>query len=656
MNNKLVAAEQAVEVINSGDTVATSGFVGIGTPDALLVALEKRFLETGEPKDLCLMFAAGQGDGKERGLNRLGHEGLLKRAIGGHWGLAPKLGKLAVEGKIEAYNLPQGCISHLYRDIAARKPGVITKVGLGTFVDPRLEGGRINSATTEQIVEVIHIDGEEWLFYRARPINVVFIRGTTADPAGNITMEREALTLDNLAMAMAAKNSGGVVIAQVERIAARGSLNPRQVQIPGVLVDCLVLAEPEHHRQTYATAYSPAFASEIRVPVDMRSTGRLDARKIIARRCALELPVNGVVNLGIGMPEGVAAVAGEEHLLDLITLTTEPGVIGGMPAGGLDFGAAVNTDAVVAQNQQFDFYDGGGLDLACLGMAEADKAGNVNVSRFKGRLAGAGGFINISQNARRLVFAGLFMAGGLELLVKDGRLAIAAEGRERKFLDKVEQVTFSGRRAMELHQPVLYVTERCVFRLGEYGVELVEVAPGIDIERDILALMDFRPAMSAAPKLMDARIFRDEPMGLRSSLLDLGIEDRITYDPHRNILFVNFAGLAVRTRKDVANLFQALEARCESIGRKVRAIVNYDAFHLADGLERYYAGFVYLIESRYYENVSRYATSAFMRIKLGKTLARTVSPHVFESQADASRFLEEADWRPTASAADEGLP
>jgi propionate CoA-transferase len=641
MKNKLVSAEEAVELIQDGDTLATSGFVGIGTPDALLAALEKRFLATGAPRDLCLMFAAGQGDGKERGLNRLGHDGLLKRVIGGHWGLAPKIGRLATSGRIEAYNLPQGVISHLYRDIAAGKPGVITKVGLGTFVDPRQSGGKINAATKEEIVELMRIDGEEWLRYKPRPINVVFIRGTTADPAGNITMEREALTLDNLAMAMAAKNSGGVVIAQIERIAARGSLHPRHVQVPGVLVDCLVTAEAEHHVQTYGTPYSPAFAAELRAPVATRAPRPLDARKIIARRCALDLPINGIVNLGIGMPEGVAAVAAEEHLLDHITLTTEPGVIGGHPAGGLDFGAAVNTDAIIDQNQQFDFYDGGGLDLACLGMAEADRAGNVNVSRFGGRLAGAGGFINISQNARRLMFAGLFTADGLDLRINDRSVEIAAEGRSPKFRAHVEQITFSGERAAQAGRCVLYVTERCVFRLGEDGLELVEVAPGIDIERDILRIIDFAPIIPAPPKRMDARIFRDELMGLRDILMERNLEDRIVYDSRRNILFVNFEGLAVRTRKDVIALHRTVEERCKLIGCRVRAIVNYDAFQIDEEAAPFYRDFVSFIERKYFERVSRYTTSAFMRMKLGALLGRSVAPHIFETQSRAQRYLDD---------------
>ena len=292
----------------------------------------------------------------------------------------------------------------------------------------------------------MEIDGQEWLFYRGFPLNVAFLRGTTADPNGNVTAEREALDLDNLAMAMAVKNSGGVVIVQVERIARAGSLHPRQVLVPGSLVDCVVVADPEHHRQTYATVYNPAYSAEISVPLESVKPMALDERKIIARRCAMELRAGAIVNLGIGMPEGVAAVAAEERINEFITLTAEPGVVGGVPASGLDFGAAVNTEAIVHQNQQFDFYDGGGLDIAFLGMAEADAEGNVNVSRFGPKLAGAGGFINISQNARKVVFAGTFTAGGLDLRIEDGQLRIAQEGRAQKFHERVQQITFSAAR------------------------------------------------------------------------------------------------------------------------------------------------------------------------------------------------------------------
>jgi propionate CoA-transferase len=520
MTSKLYSAADAAGLVAAGDTVCTSGFVGIGVPEELLVALEQRFLATGAPRDLTLLFAAGQGDGRERGLNRFGHEGMVRRAIGGHWGLIPKLGRLAVEGRIEAWNLPQGVISHLYRDIAAGRPGVVSKVGLDTFVDPRIEGGRINAATTEELVTRIELGAETYLFYRSFPIDVALIRGSTADERGNIAMEREALTLDSFAMAAAARNCGGRVIAQVERVVAAGSLDPRLVVVPATLVDAVVVARPEHHQQTFATSYSPYFSGEARAPLDAGAPMALSERKIIARRCAMELPPGGVVNLGIGMPEGVAAVAAEEGVLGEVTLTAEPGVIGGLPASGLDFGAAVNTDAVVAQNQQFDFYDGGGLDLAVLGMAEADAAGNVNVSRFGGKLAGAGGFINISQNARKVVFAGTFTAGGLRVRTGDGRLFIEQEGSAPKFVQRIEQLTFSARRAIAGGKPVLYVTERAVFRLIGDGLVLAEIAPGVDLERDILAHMGFRPIIQG-PATMDARIFAAPPIGLSGRMRDV---------------------------------------------------------------------------------------------------------------------------------------
>jgi len=638
MRNKIVTADEAVALIHDGDAVCTSGFVGVGTPDEILLALERRFLKDGAPRDLTLVFAAGQGDGKERGLNRLGHEGLLKRVIGGHFGLIPKVGRLALDNRIEAYNLPQGCISHLYRDIAAGKPGTFSKVGLHTFVDPRLKGGKINAVTKDDLVELMELSGEEWLFYKAPRLNAAIIRGTTADPAGNITMEREALILDNLSMAMAAKNCGGIVIAQVERIAERGSLHPRQVVVPGILVDCIVVARPENHMQTYATQYSPAYSAELRIPLEDGKAAPLDLRKIIARRSALELPMNGVVNLGIGMPEGVAQVASEERILDHITLTAEPGVIGGAPAGGLDFGAATNTDAVIAQNQQFDFYDGGGLDLACLGMAECDAEGNVNVSRFGPKLAGAGGFINISQNAKKLVFAGTFTADGLKIAVEDGTLRILQEGRARKFRKAVEEITFSGPYAAKQGQTVLYVTERCVFRLSAGGLVLSEIAPGVDIERDILSHMDFAPIVDK-PQTMLAGIFIDEPMNLRRLLLHIDLVDRIHYDDERAMLFLNFEGMEVRDRESVDEIRTTVEVTCRGIGKRVAVVVNYDAFRIDDAAAGAYSDMVKYLEERYYTRVSRYTTSAFMRMKLGKILKRKVAPHIFESREEAQAFL-----------------
>ena len=640
MKNKVISADEAIALISDGDVVTTTGFVQSCIPEALHAALEKRFLETNGPRDLTLMMCAGAGDSKGLGTGRLHHEGLLKRVIAANFGRMPKVAEAAQNNKIQGYNLPQGVISQLYRACAAGQPGLFSKVGLQTYCDPRLGGGKVNELTEEDIVKLVEVEGEEWLFYRATKIDVAFIRGTSADPSGNISVEKEALTLDNLAQAMAAHNNGGIVIAQVERIVEQGSLSPKDVKVPGILVDCVVVAEThELHRMNYGTIYNPALSGEIRVPVEGMAKMPLDARKIIARRAAFELPPNGVVNLGVGAPDGVAAVANEEKVTPYITLTTEAGAIGGVLAGGSSFGSSANAHSIIDQNQMFDFYDGGGLDLTCLGMAECDQHGNVNTSRFGGRLNGCGGFINISQNSRAVVFAGTFTVGGLKVAIEDGKLRIVEEGRSRKFVEQVGQVTFSGNYAKQRHQPVIYVTERCVFQLTPDGLELIEVAPGIDIERDILPHMDFKPLITK-PIEMNPRIFVDEPMDLLDDLTNVQLPSRVKYDEKRNILFLNLEGWSVRKKSDIEDLQKVLVDACKKAGRRVNSVVNHDGCRIAEDLYDDYAAMVHHMVQHHYATTTRYTTSAFMRLKMQEALdKRGLAPHIYEREEEAHAVL-----------------
>lgn len=512
---KFVTASEAINMIRDGASVGVTGFAGAAHAEVLTSTLEESFLTEGRPKNLTLFYSAGIGDGQSKGTNHFGHEGLVSRVIGGHWNLAPKLVKLAVENKIEAYNFPQGTLSQMTRDIAAGKPGTISRVGLKTFVDPRVQGGKLNSKTQEDLVKLIDIEGEELLFFKGLKIDVAIIRATSADERGNLSMEKESVMVETLSMAQAAKNSGGIVIAQVERIVSSGSINPKLVKVPGILVDAIVVVSPEEQWQTFVEPYNPAFSGEIKAPLASLRPMPMDERKIIARRASLELIPDAVVNLGIGMPEGIALVAFEEGFADQMTLTVEAGGVGGIPAGGINFGASTNVEALLDQPYQFDFYDGGGLDLAFLGLAQMDEQGNINVSKFGPKIAGSGGFINITQNSKKVVFCGTLTAGGLKTSVSNGKLKIEQEGKVKKLVKEVEQITFSGEYARNIKQSVLYITERAVFELTPEGIMLTEIAPGIDLEKDVLAQMDFKPLVSPDLRVMDARIFSPEAMNMQ---------------------------------------------------------------------------------------------------------------------------------------------
>jgi propionate CoA-transferase len=495
-----VTAAEAAALVRDGDTLLIGGSGGgHAVPDALLEALGSRFRETGAPRGITALHPVGVGDGANRGLGHLAQKGLLKRNIAGSYVNSPPIGAMALRDEIEAWSLPQGALSQLMREMAAGRPGLLTRTGLHSFVDPRLQGGRQSPSATEELVELVQFRGEDYLFYKPYHVDVAFLRGTTADEDGNVSMEQEAVTLEMLSEAQATKRCGGIVIVQVKRIARRGSLHPKLVKIPGILVDLVVVAPDQP--QTFLTQYSPAYAGELRIPLEDIPVLPQDARKVVARRGALELFPRAICNLGSGIFTGIANVAAEEGCLDAVCLTNEQGNIGGAPASGGEAGAALNPDAQVDQPYQFDFYDGGGLDLAFLSFAEFDAEGNVNVSRFGGRIIGPGGFINISQNARRVIFGGTLTAGG-----------------KPKAVHQVEQVTFSGAYARQRGQPVLYVTESAVFRLGEMGPELIEIAPGLDLERDVIGRMGFRPAISPALRPMDPRLFRPERMGLAAEI------------------------------------------------------------------------------------------------------------------------------------------
>lgn len=521
--SKVISLEQAAALIPSGATVTVSSSSGLGCPDAMLRAIGERFAATGEPRDLTTIHPIAAGDmyGID-GIDHLARPGLLKRVIAGSFPSgpssmpSPRIWRMIAENQVEAYNIPSGILFHMHADAAAGRPGVLTKVGVDTYVDPRREGGRMNEVTTEEIVRVVEFDGEEWLYFKAIPVDVAIIRGTTADELGNVSMEHEGAYLGALDQALAARNNGGIVIAQVKRVAAAGSIPPQRVRVPSVLVDCVVVAPDQ--LQTTQTVYDPAISGEIREPLAAFPPVDWGLEKIIARRAAMELREGEAVNLGFGVSALVPRIVLEEGLGEAVTWAIEQGAVGGVPLLGFQFGCAANAQAIVPSPQQFIYFQGGGFDRTFLSFLQVDACGNVNVSKLASKphvTAGVGGFVDITARARNIVFSGTMTAGGLEIAIEDGRLRIVKEGRHRKFVPTVEHVTFSGRIARERGQRVLYVTERCVIRLDPDGLTVIEVAPGIDLERDVLSQAEVPLRVATNLTEMDSRLFRPEPMGLR---------------------------------------------------------------------------------------------------------------------------------------------
>lgn len=511
---KVISVEEAAELVRDGDDVAIEGFLLNDHPKQIIHAIRDRFDKVGQPRDIHIMYVAGIGSGKDVCVNRLAKEGLLKRVTAAHYNLAPDIGRLILANKIEGYNIPQGAMAHLFRDSAAGKAGTLSSIGIGTFADPRNEACRMNEISKDTVVELVTLNGMEQLFYKRLHSDICFLRGTYADEKGNISFEKEAVTVCNTAIAIATHNQGGKVVVQVSKIVKSGAFDPKLVKVPGSIVDYIVVV-PEAENMSEVTAEQIAIHSgKIRVDVSASTPKPLNERKVIARRAAIELFPGAICNLGIGVPEWVADVAAEEGINNDITLTVESGVIGGVPLAAPLFGAAINPECILDQPYQFDLYDGGGLDRAFVGLGECDAHGNVNVSKLSGRYAGSGGFIDISQNSKMSLFLGSFTTKGLEVAVGDGKFKIVSEGSVKKFLNKVGQITFSGVHAAKKKQKVLYITERAVFELHEDGLHLIEIAPGVEIEKDILNQMEFAPVIKGEPKLMDLRIFKDAPMGL----------------------------------------------------------------------------------------------------------------------------------------------
>ncbi len=525
---EFISAKQAVDYIQDGSTLCTIGMTLISASESILKEIERRFLEEGSPRELTYVHSCGQAAMKvPGGMTRLAHEGLLKRVIGGHWGQSPQMMDLISGNKIEAFNLPQGQMANLYHSMALREPGKLSKVGLGTYIDPRVEGGKMNQRTKDcgdNLVAIVTVDGEEYIQYKPIPIDTLLIRGTYCDENGNLSTEEEGMRLEVLPAVMAAKRWGGRVIAQVKQVVRNGTLKSKEVTVPGVLIDSVVVCENvfEDHKQTYSWYYDPSYCGLVRVPEAALKPIPLNERKVIGRRALCLLEPDAIINIGTGIPNDVVGpILAEEGANDLVSVTVESGIYGGTPASTIDFGIACNAEALVEHDRQFEFYTGAGVDYTFMGAGQLDRFGNVNATRMGDKAPGAGGFIDITTTAKNVVFCSTFTGGGLRVRFEEASgVTIEREGRFQKLVDQVQQISYNGKLAMERGQRMWYVTERCVFELRPEGVTLVEIARGVDLEKDILAHMGFRPLIAGELRETDPAVYREGPYGLREALAE----------------------------------------------------------------------------------------------------------------------------------------
>lgn len=516
---KFVSAEEAAAMILDGTTLCTIGMTLVSASESILKAVENRFLETGTPKNLTLFHTCGQSDRKD-GIAHLAHEGLITKVIGGHWGLCPPFMKMISENLLEAYNLPQGQMANMFHSMALREPGKLSKIGLGTFVDPRIEGGKMNEKTRdkEDIVSVVTVDGEEYMQYKEVPIDTLIIRGTYADEAGNITTEEEAMVLEVLPAVMAAKRFGGKVICQVKQIVKSGALGAKEVTVPGILVDAVVVCQDpvNDHRQTSSWYYDPSYSGQVKTPLKGTAAIPLNIRKVIGRRAVMELKKDVVINVGTGIPNDVIGpILAEEKVQEDVMLTVESGIYGGVPAGGIDFGISCSPEALIPHDRQFEYYTGAGIDFTFMGAGEMDREGNVNATKMGTVAAGAGGFIDITSTAKNVVFCSTFTGGGIQAEFDEAGIHIVKEGRFKKLVKKVQQISYNGKMAVARGQNMFFVTERAVFKLTEKGPVLIEIAKGADMEKDILAQMEFKPLMADEIRETPVEIYKEKAFGLK---------------------------------------------------------------------------------------------------------------------------------------------